>query len=596
MTGTFVKRAGGIAIKLFAAALMLMPMQAVFAREVVTDWYIKDFTATFELKPDSTMTVTEMITADCGDLPDKHGIFRVLPTQINTPEGAIPTPVNLVSITDFNGKPVIFEEYRDSFDHTVTWQIGDPDRTVSGENFYKIIYEYKNAVRAGNPEFDEFYWNLNGNFWDIETDKFSGTIVFPAGVTEENSEIFFYTGEAGSKDSTLAVYEWTDKGHLQFDSTRILAAGEGITASVTFPKGIFTPYELSFWDLYGWIFSYVIALIIPVGSMVTFIVFWLKYGREIKINKAAMPEYAAPDNLSPMVSKMLMTAGSWKKEIISAGIITLATKGIITIEELKAGFLNGKDYEFSKVGGEEDIAKLDAAETKLLNSIFSQGDKIKLSSLTRTFSSARDNIRDEIIKILLEKDLFTKEGAAMQKKFVVAGFILSIFAVLIPFFATMFRLIPDDSIFFMLLIFASFSSGFVIILLSQYMNKRTPSGAETAWHLNNLKMFMKTAEIDRQKFYEEQNMFEKFLPYAMIFGITGLWIKRMKDLYGEEYFNNYHPAWLRGTGVATFSAASFTSAMNSISTNISSHMGSSSGSSGGGSSGGGGGGGGGGGW
>lgn len=97
------------------------------------------------------------------------------------------------------------------------------------------------------------------------------------------------------------------------------------------------------------------------------------------------------------------------------------------------------------------------------------------------------------MKILLEKELITKEGVEMQKKFVLTGAII-----------------------------------------------KTPKGAKAAWHLNNLKMFMKTAEIDRQKFYEEQNIFEKYLPYSMIFGITGLWIKRMKDLYGEKYFNNYH--------------------------------------------------------
>lgn len=590
------KKFGGLIFLLFAAAQLLLPFNAVFAREVVTDWYIKDFTAMFDLKTDSTMTVTEMITADCGDLPGKHGIFRILPTRINTPEGAIPTPVNLISITDFNGNELMFEEYRDSFDNTITWKIGDPDRTVKGENFYKIIYEYKNVVRAGNPEFDEFYWNLNGNFWDIEADKFSGTIIFPAGVTQENSEIFYYTGAVGGKESSQAVYEWTDEGHLQFDSTRTLAAGEGITVSVAFPKDIFTPYQLSFWDMYGWIVSYLFALIVPIGGMFTFFIFWLKYGREIKINKAAMPEYSAPDNLSPMVSKMLMTAGAWKKEIISAGIISLATKGIITIEELKTGLWKNKDFEFKKIGSKEAIAKLDAADTKLLNSLFGKGNEIKLSSLATTFSSARDKIKEEIMKILLEKELITKEGVEMQKKFVLAGIIMSLCAIMIPFIATMFMNIPDGSIFFMLLIFASFSSGFVIILMSQYMIKRTPKGAEAAWHLNNLKMFMKTAEIDRQKFYEEQNIFEKYLPYAMIFGITGLWVKRMKDLYGEEYFNNYHPAWYHGAGITAFSAGSFTSAMNSLSTNISSHIGSTSGSGGGGSSGGGGGGGGGGGW
>lgn len=140
--------------------------------------------------------------------------------------------------------------------------------------------------------------------------------------------------------------------------------------------GIFTPYQLSFWDLHGWIVSYLLALIVSIGGMFTFFIFWLKYGSKIKINKTAIPEYSAPDNLSPMVSKMLMTVGAWKKEIIATGIISPATDGIITLKALKTGLWKNKDFEFKKVGGEEAIAKLDAAETKLLNSLLRRGMRL----------------------------------------------------------------------------------------------------------------------------------------------------------------------------------------------------------------------------
>jgi uncharacterized membrane protein len=108
---------------------------------------------------------------------------------------------------------------------------------------------------------------------------------------------------------------------------------------------------------------------------------------------------------------------------------------------------------------------------------------------------------------------------------------------------------------------------------------------------------METAEKYRQQFYEKENIFEKFLPYAMVFGIAKLWAEKIKEIYGQEYFDSYHPVWYVGAGdFSSFDAASFTESLNSITTSISSNVSSGSGSGGGGFSGGGGGGGGGGGW
>ena len=61
---------------------------------------------------------------------------------------------------------------------TITWKIGDANKTVRGLNYYKIVYEVKNAVRFGNPDFDELYWNLLGTFWQIDIDNFSAELVF----------------------------------------------------------------------------------------------------------------------------------------------------------------------------------------------------------------------------------------------------------------------------------------------------------------------------------------------------------------------------------------------------------------------------------
>jgi uncharacterized membrane protein len=83
--------------------------------------------------------------------------------------------------------------------------------------------------------------------------------------------------------------------------------------------------------------------------------------------------------------------------------------------------------------------------------------------------------------------------------------------------------------------------------------------------------------------------FERFLPYAMAFGVADKWAKAFEDIYREP------PTWYVG-GTGQFSASTFSHSISDMSSAAASSMGSSpssSGSGGGGSSGGGSGGGGG---
>jgi len=131
------------------------------------------------------------------------------------------------------------------------------------------------------------------------------------------------------------------------------------------------------------------------------------------------------------------------------------------------------------------------------------------------------------------------------------------------------------------------------------MSRKTEAGLKLFRRIQGFKLYMETAEKYRQQFNEKENIFEKFLPYAIMFGMTKQWINKMKDIYGEKYFANYHPVWFYGYAFANFDVNSLNSAISDMSSNMASTISSnpsSSGAGGGGFSGGGGGGGGGGGW
>lgn len=560
--------------------LFILPSN-VFARENVNYWYIKDFTSDIKINSDSSLLIDEKIVADCGFCFDKHGIYRILPTYYTPEKGKrVNLHLKLISITDFNSKAYKYETINDLVDKTVTWKIGDPNTEVQGENNYEIKYSVANGIRSENADFDEFYWNLNGNFWDIETDQFTANITFPEKIEKNNTKINLYSGEFGSKDAGGAKSIWIDDNILQVKSLKTLAVGEGITISVTFPKGIISAYQPTFFETYGQYFYFLIPILI---FLLCFLL-WRKYGNDPSVNPTVAPEFDIPEKLSPMSLGMVYTDGILKNQFISAAIINLAVKKAIKIEEIKTkSIFSSKNFKLIRFKG--DVKNLTFDEKQLLENLLGGKDEVLLSSLQNKFYVHIPALSSAVKNDLVEKKYLMPYSRLGQILFIVAAVIFLI----LTFLAFVLSGYLAINLFLSSIIFAVFS--FI-------MPKRPEEGAKFYFKVLGFKLFLNTAEKYRQRFLEKENLFENFLPYAMMFGMTKLWIEKMKKIYGEEYFAHYHPIWYIGS-LSTFNENTFNSVISGVSSNMSSTISSrpsSSGSGGGGFSGGGGGGGGGGGW
>jgi len=579
---TIMKKYLAAYVMIVAEMFVLCPFSAI-AKDInqITDWYIKDFQSTITVNADSSLLIEEKIIADCGNLPDKHGIFRVVPTQSKTGQGTIKTPTTLIGITDFEGNKIHYSETTDNFNHTITWKIGDAEKTVTGENFYKITYLVKNAVRSGNADFDELYWNLSGNFWDIEIDNFSANIIFPAGIYQANSNVYLYSGDLGQNGNKLADYEWINANTLQISSKQTIPTRQGITASITFPKNIITPYNPGFFELYGNYLWFLIPLLIFIFSFSI----WNKYGKDPVVNKTIVPEFEIPENLTPMEMGMIARNGGFDDKFISAAIVDLAVKKFIVIQDIgKQGIFGKSDFNLKKAqSGDIQFAPV-GVEAMLVERIFGSSQEILLADLKNCFYKDLPDIKNAAIESLKNKNLIYQSGLTLKT-------VLLFLAVILMFI--MFANIGTGNLNIIAALGLSAATALGFGLL---MPKRTPKGAELNWRIKGFKLYMETAEKYRAQFNEKENIFEKFLPYAMVFGMTKLWIKKMEEIYGKDYFTNYNPIWYVGNFARGFDADSFNSQINSISAGIASNIGSPSGAGGSGFSGGGGGGGSGGGW
>ncbi len=563
----------------FFFLLLALPVSA--GRENVHEWYIQDLKAEFELRDDSSLLVTERITADCGDLPGKHGIFRILPKNAKTPEGKIYYPIKLLSITDFDGHPYEYD-VKEGF-NTLTWKIGDPNKEVKGANQYKIEYLVKNAVRE-HDNFDEFYWNISGHYWDMDIDDYEAKIVFPPGVSRDNTDIYHYMGRPGSKDPGLAKHQWINDNTLKVFTASPLRKGEGVTLSASFPSGIVDIYEPTVIDL--WRNDY-LWLLVPLVSFIMSYLIWKAYGDDPDMKKTIIAHYEPPNGLGPLEMGMLEKEGGLRSKFITAAIIKMAVDGLLTIKEKKkkgVSFFSKDDHILQKVKN-ADTSQLTRAEKKIYDALFKDRSQVSLFKLKKDFHSAVPEIKKEARNFLIDNGYMEKAGLMIKIYMIVLAVIF--------FFVGIFGIGPGQSFF---LPISFLCSGVIVIMFALFMTKKTIKGINVVWKTKGFRTYMATAEKYRAQFYEEENMFEKILPYAVAFGMTKIWIKKMKKIYDDDYFRTHVPSWYIGSSLDGFDVNSFASSMNSIASSISQSASSSTGAGGSGFSGGGGGGGGGGGW
>lgn len=590
------------------------------AREIITDWYIKDLNTEIVINKDSSLDITEWITADCDNLPDKHGIYRVLPTRYYKDfNNWISSPVKLISITDFDGKKIKYSQSKDYANHTITWKIGDADKEVQGINYYLIKYHVGNAIRLDNNKYDQSYWNLNGAFWELEIDEFSATIIFPDEVDLTTTPYQIYSGNLMDTGNNLAKHIMLDHHTLKVTSTQLLEPHEGITIDAQLPK-IFTPYEPGLVEKYGWILSFIFPII---AFWISFKL-WKKYGKDPKNDRTIVPEFEIPDKLSPLELGMVITDGMLKTNYITAEIINIAVIGVIKIEEIKKkGIFGGKDYKIIKTGVNEE--KLTRIQKSLLNNMFiiardkdfvknlagskkwgflamnifsstkigdvvENKNEILLSNLKYEFFKEYYNNIQTMVKSKLIRNKLLIDRNKIRNWLIALGIIV-LMAIYIPFQLILYY----DSNYLLYSIPSFISSSIIFFIFAFIIKQRSPEGLVLLNKIKGFELYMKTAEKYRQQFNEKENIFERFLPYAIMFGITKEWIKKMKDIYGEKYFANYCPIWFIGGDISSFDANSIESAISSMSSSMNSAMSAAS-SGGGAGAGGGGGGGGGGGW
>ena len=309
---------------------------------------------------------------------------------------------------------------------------------------------------------------------------------------------------------------------------------------------------------------------------------YIRKGKDIGRTGVIYPQFNPPAGLSPVLVGSLIDERVNTTDITST-IINAAVRGFIKIKEISK-----KNYELIKLkdfvptepnpkARKIDYKSIDGIEFKILNDIFEGKNEVTTNSLKYKLYLKVDGINEATYVKMVENKYFLERPDHTRRNSAVKGVLLFILGIGIS--------IASSFIFIFTLGPAVAVSGFIRIILSNFMPAKTKLGSEIYEKSQGFKMFLHTAERFKYKKMLTPETFERFLPYAMVFGVEKEWAKNFEDIYKEA------PDWYEGrwdTFNTVLLANSLSNMVSSTSSSLSSSPSSSSGHSGGGWSGGGG--------
>ncbi len=588
---------------------------------------------------DGTLDVTERLrVAFYGPW---NGLNRDLSLRHNTAEGRRrKLRVKVMGVTDERGQPYEVEEETDD---VWTRRIKIWARSPNNEERTLVIrYRVKNAVRffyaKDNPgvgDLDELYWNVTGNEWTMPIDQVQARVILPDGITPTQTAV--YVGPAGSISRDADIR--TAAGIVTAANRRWLSPGEGLTVGVGWPAGAIasrpTPEQHERAEAMRALLWWPLAL--PFVAFFFAFRAWRRRGRDPRAMPVAVG-YEPPEGLTPAEMGTLVDHDCEMRDV-TATVVDLAVRGYVGIEEREEkkllGLVSSTEYVFHRRRPRASWSDLAEHERLFLEALFTSagraehpweviresmaaarhaaeegrgadrderprpaatamddgepGESVKLSELENRFYRSVPGIQEAVYDALIERGYYVHRPDKVVGNWLGAGAVIAFLSI---FGAVFGAGVGWEWLNPLALGIGGLGAGIVVMAIGSQMAARTEAGARAREAALGFREFLERVESDRyRRMVTSPELFERYLPHAMAFGVEGRWAAAFDDLYREP------PDWYSGGGrPGGFRASSFAGNMSSLSSRASSTMTSSpssSGSGGGGSSGGGSGGGGG---
>ncbi len=556
--------------------LMAVP---TVSRAESSDDVITDYAVVAAVDAHGLTTVDLTLSVDFGDTAG-HGPYLVFPLQqavggndsvwrmLDYTFGAVTSPTGANT-----------ETLSEQSDGNVTIRVGNENQTYTGVQTYKLRYTVRGLVEPHQQVsgLDEFNWDVVGSGWTVPIQKVSVTYTGPAAITKAAC---FVNGTPSTPcpatpAGAQATFAASDVGN-----------GNYVQIVAGYPAGTFTNAEprytkrLTVQNMFPVnIFTGSVTALLTAGGI------FLLYrrtrrsardqvylgltpgvtpaaGQQASVgfdsgNAAVAVAFTPPRDARPGEIGTLMDATADERDI-TATMVDLAVRNHLTIAQT-----GPKDFTFTLKQGTDELA---GYEAELLSQLFAEGGEVTTTDLRdSSYAGMMNDVRTAMYnRVTKELKWFSADPRLVRFGAIAAAVGLIALGVGMGY------------------VFGLFGWGLVglapvivalgVVIMNNKFGHRTADGSAVLAQAKGFELYLTTAEAEQIKFEEGIDVFSRYLPYAMVFGVADRWTKIFEQLAAQGRYD-FVPYWYVGYGYGNaFGLSEMTSSLSSLSSSVASSL------------------------
>lgn len=546
---------------------------------------IDSYDIRYAVQPSGVLQATEKIVWRFGASSGRHGITRTFVTRErdSDTQDAVYSVDNIkVSTTAGVSNQVSSSTTKTDGGRVEeqTLRIGDSARTITAATAtYTISYDVAGAMRSfpdKSPPYDELSWDALGT-GNPPIKKAAITATVPGGAQD-------VTCFAGPPRSTTECTRktYTPNGPATFSQDN-LAAGQTMSIGIKIQPGLVTdnrPHlsadgsQLSAGAKTGILAAAGTGLVALVGAPIAGVAWWRKNGRDQRYAGLApgttplpgQPVHVVPNDSDipipvafsppriPVAEAGLLVDGQVDVRETAATIIDLAVRGALSIQST-----GEDDFRVTLVDPDRAAAP---HEMVLLTSLFAgqppgaTQDLSTQGSLLEAHHQLQTSVRNQV----------ASRGWFRQVPPSTAGKSLGFGVIALLIFGG-FALTP----WLLLLIVPALPIVITLAVIRRKLRRgqRTPEGRAVCDQVEGFRTYLATAEADQLRFEEGEDIFSKYLPWAIAFELADRWAKICGDLVAMGRLPDVTPSWYYGNySMLAFNTSFLTSSLATAATPV----------------------------
>ncbi|GAA1846007.1 DUF2207 domain-containing protein [Microlunatus capsulatus] len=584
---------------LAALALALVGAVAVApSAQAATEDQIDSFRIAYALQPSGVLQVEETIVWRFGSDSGRHGIQRDLvererydDTQdavydVSDIRVSSPDPVS----TQFTSRTTQANGGRTEL---LNVRIGDPDGTISRATAtYVLRYQVTGAVRSFSG-YDELFWDAPG-FGNPRIADLAITASVPGGA----QDVSCFVGPPGPQSTTPCPTAERTADGARFAATDV-AQGSGLSFGVKIAPGLVAdnkPHlepdgsKLTGGQRAAAVGAGVAGVGLLVGSPLVGVLWWRRNGRDQRYEGLApgttpyagqtarvvpndpdipIPVAFAPPKI-PVAEAGLLIDGQVDARETAATIVDLAVRGALQVHST-----SDDDFRVTLLDPDRATAP---HEMVLLTNVFGGRPPGATEDLSTRGSmlSAHRAMTTSVINQVTARGWFRKVPSGTATGGISFGVVALV--VFLAFHAGAWAL-------WVLLPLLPVVVTYLVVRSKLRRGQRTADGRAVCDQVEGFRTYLATAEAEQLRFEEGEDIFSRYLPWAIVFELADRWAELCGQLVAMGRIPETTPSWYTGSySGAYFNTAFLTSNLTAAATPAPSTSGSSGTGFGGGSS------------